>query len=176
VEVYGILTGMKGSTRAAAIAEMIEQKMVPCKERALYNLLKKDVSAINEGWGQIGRPGILDDNEMTERVVTHLDSNVGMSQGRAAIQQMLLASKAKKMKETSLVPLNISVSEKTVTNYMSALALHPEVTVSKNVLDKTNQRHIADHSLNNAITFLMIVAANHYILGMECPPHIKTRL
>jgi hypothetical protein len=30
--------------------------------------------------------------------------------------------------------------------------------------------------MRNAITFLMIVAANHYIVGMECPPECRMRM
>lgn len=57
----------------------------------------------------------------------------------------------------------------TLKNSMARLACNTEVTVSCKVVAKTNRRHIADHSLNNAVTFVMIIAANHYIIGKECP-------
>jgi hypothetical protein len=42
------------------------------------------------------------------------------------------------MEAAGLVPVNVHVSETTVKNYMSAIALCPDVTVSTTVLAKAN--------------------------------------
>jgi hypothetical protein len=81
---------------------------------------------------------------MTENVVAKLHDNVGMSQGRTAVREILEAEKAKKMEAAGLVPVNVHVLETTVKNYMSAIALRPDVTVSTTVLAKANRQHIAD--------------------------------
>lgn len=111
-----------------------------------------------------------------DETINALDANVGMSLGRDDVQAVLKQAIAKKMKKSGLVPLRISVSERTVKNNMALLACNSSITVSRKVLAKTNRRHIADHSLNNAITFLIIVAANHYIVGKECPNNCLNKI
>jgi hypothetical protein len=95
-------------------------------------------------WDICGPRGIISAKEMTENVVAKLHDNVGMSQGRTAVREILEAEKAKKMEAAGLVPVNVHVSEMTVKNYMSAIALRPDVTVSTTVLAKANRQHIAD--------------------------------
>lgn len=56
------------------------------------------------------------------------------------------------------------------------MAIDKCTTIGQSVLLKTNRRHIADHSLNNAVTYLIVVASTHFIIGHECPTSIRDKM
>lgn len=138
-------------------------------------MLKIKESDLKPGWNESGRPAILDP-VMLEENIMKLESNPGMSLGRDAVRELVQTAKSKTMQKARLVPLNVSVSGRTMKNNMALLACHSKATSSKNVIAKTNRWHIADHSLNNAVTFLMIIAANNYIIGKECPIERRNKM
>ena len=53
---------------------------------------------------------------------------------------------------------------------------NPECAPTESAKPETNRRFIADHSLNNATTLLIVIANTHFIVGTECPESIKAKL
>jgi hypothetical protein len=175
LEAHKILSKMRGITRSNAIKKMIHEKLIPIRKAAVYKMLKKLPDEIKMWWGDFGRNHILDDRAIDLHLQT-LDENVGMTDTPDTVKQILLNAKKAKLEKAGEVAIDVNVSKKTVMRTVAMLATDARTTISQSVLLKTNRRHIADHSLNNAVTYLMVVATTHFIIGKECPTSIRDKM
>jgi hypothetical protein len=175
LEAHSILSNMKGKARSEAIKKMISGRMIPVCKSQVYNMLKKPSDEIKMWWGDFGRNHILDDKAIDSHL-QNLEENVGMMDTPDTVRDLLVGAKKAKLAKAGQVAVGVNVSEKTVMRTVAMLAMDRRTTISQSVLLKTNRRHIADHSLNNAVTYLIVVAATHFIIGRECPLSIKDKM
>jgi hypothetical protein len=116
-------------------------------------------------WGDLGRNHILDEQAIESHLGT-LDENVGMTYTPDTIRDILVDAKKKKLEQKGEVAVDVNVSAKSVMRTVALMAMDKRTTISQSVLLKTNRRHIADHSLNNAL-YISYGSSNNSLYNWE---------
>jgi len=177
-EAFRHLKLLQRKERSSIIDRLVESQEILVKRQQMYRLLrdKDNESQLRSWWNMKGRPTVVTQEDLVRDIRTELLEQVGNSWGRDEVEKILTKWKSKKIQEAGFVPINVQVSQQTVKNYVALLSQNPNLTTNSTVLNKTNQRYTADHSLNSAVTFLFIVATNHYIIGTPCDPKICKKM
>jgi hypothetical protein len=174
LQAYDIVSRSKN--KAEAIRQMIDMGKIPVSITQMYRITYQDRASIRPWWNDRGCRAILNDEEIKETIKENMSDHLCMSFGRAEMKTTLENARKKHQEAEGYVALDIAVSQKTVKNYSAYIATMPSTTTSNKVMDKTNRRYTADHSLNNAVTFLSVIAANHYFVGKKCLPELFERM
>ena len=118
----------RSTERSKAMDAMIEQKLVPCTKKTLYQNLKKTKEGSCEGnrdWA-LGRPRIVNEQVM-DRVPTEMTKDIGRSFGRKDVMNLLIRERNKTIEEAGHTPLdqNSKIARTTLLSYVTEIAMSP---------------------------------------------------
>ena len=155
---------------------IVKSQLVPVKRRNINTLMQNyrahgmHLKGLHRDWGSTGRNPLLSNNDVTD-MVAQLQSQPGRCMEKEDIRAAI-KDKVKKNMEARGILSDFEPSEGTVENYRSLAAAQPNVSISKSSITKSKTRFTAENSLRSAMSFVLAVAATHFVLSTEPNPDV----
>jgi hypothetical protein len=168
-EAFDILSPLPRQHKRKVMLNIINKnQLCVSTEQTLYGILRKPRAKLQSWWKHGGRPRFLHLNDLAPDIKEQLQNQCGNSWGLEDIKNVLVERKKALLNEAGLCALQIDISDETVKNYRAMIAALPDISAGESIVAKTNRRYVADHSLRNAVSFLVMVSITHYIVGNIC--------
>lgn len=113
-----------------------------------------------------GRNPALTHEEIEELVQT-LKKHKNLTIRKEEVEDFI-KKRLKKNRKNGCVQLSPKIySQQSIRNIVYLIVAHPDMPEAKSAISKTNTCLIAENSIIAAISFLLVVAATHYIVGEQ---------
>jgi hypothetical protein len=152
-------------TKGSAVAFVLKNEYVPVKKSAFYDKMKKDTNE-NTEWFQIGRPALINAEEVAEYIVNMKDGPTNGNTMAASFLYDLIKRLYHKncveehgMKECDVKEL----SNNTIYRVANKVRASDKFNIFKNVSNKTDTRYAAENSERSTIAYSLAVAVSHFI-------------